>query len=78
MSFKFCVETRSNQRQESSEIISTSVLLCETAVCILQVRATCTSVQRPKMQNVAPEVDFVSPSRHLRDRNLEIDPISAL
>ena len=48
MSSKVGVGTRSNQRPASSEIFSLSVLLCETAVCILQVRGTCASVQRPK------------------------------
>ena len=50
----------SNLSPVSSEIISDSVELCETAVCFLHIQFVGTNVWLPKMHNVPPEVDFES------------------
>ena len=50
----------SNLNPASKEMISDSVELCETEVCLLHIQLIGTNVWLPKTHNVPPEVDFES------------------
>ena len=48
------------RKPASREIISASVELCATEVCLLHIRLIGTNVRLPKMQRIPPDVDFES------------------
>ena len=60
VSHKLSAGIPSNLRPASNEIISASVLLCETAVCLLRHSLIDTSVLLPKKHNKHPDVDLES------------------
>ena len=68
MSHKLRAGIPSNLGPASHELISASVLLCETAVCFLQVQLIGTNVRLPKMHDIPRDLDFLSQSGHLQNR----------
>ena len=60
VSHKLSTGIPSNLKPASNEIISASKLLCETAVCLLQVQHTGTNVLLPKMHSTPSDVDVES------------------
>ena len=60
VSHKLNAEIPSICRPSSNEIISSSVLLCETAVCFFHDHEIGTHVWLPNMHNTPPDVDFES------------------
>ena len=54
--------TPSMRKPASREMISASVVLCETEVCFLHIQLTGTNVRLPKMHKTPPDVDFESSS----------------
>ena len=60
VSHKLSAGIPSNLRPTSHEIISASVLLCDTPVCFLHVQLIGTNVWLPKMHNIRPDVDLES------------------
>ena len=61
----------SMRKPASREIISASVVLCETEVCFLHIQLNGTKVRLPKMHRIPPEVDL-SLQGLLQNRSLEI------
>ena len=60
LSHKLSTGIPSYLKPASNEIISASVLLCETAVCFLQVHLIGTNVLLPNMHSTLPDVDVES------------------
>ena len=56
-------------------MISDSVEVCETEVSFLHIQLIGTNAWLPKMHNVPPDVDILSPQDLLQNRSLETVPI---